>query len=679
MRILKTIKKYIPAIVLVVIFVLLQWFNTLYEIEMTFEDRLYQKPSYVPNDIKIIAIDEESLSKLGPYSDWDRSYFAELIGMLSKEENRPAVIGVDIMFTGSKSTESDELLAEMCKEAGNVIMATKLNFSSEVTHYGDKYYLYEYVSSETKPYDELAAVTDWGFTNALFDKDGYVRSSYTVYASNGNVYESFPYKIASTYAGEDFDVTKPAFRFRFTGKPGEFEWISMSRILNGDVPASYFKDSIVLIGAYEEGLMDAYSVPNNRKTKMYGVELHANIINALLNDMEVFTMSNVVMALILAIFIFGYYILFINKGTKLSIFGFAAEIIIYYVMAICIYNVTSYEMTLVYMPITLLCTFITMFVVKYVQLQKRRAKDMQRTLFSMADSMAEAIEGRTPYNASHTKNVANRCKQMLEYINELHKSGKTKLHFSQNDITQLYLAAMLHDIGKMDIPLEIMDKPSKLGFREEKLRDRLLIIKLKLELDAHKSRITKEEAEGKIQTIDAFVSKLGLFNCGKPLNDEEKAMIANVGSLVYTEEDGTEIPYLTQEELDDLNIKAGTLSDEERKIMQDHVVRTDKILEHVYFGEGFERVRELASNHHELLNGRGYPNGLGADKLDAMTRILTIMDIYDSLIADDRPYKKAKPIPVAFEILDEEAEAGKIDKDLLAIAKELWLVEETTA
>ena len=84
----------------------------------------------------------------------------------------------------------------------------------------------------------------------------------------------------------------------------------------------------------------------------------------------------------------------------------------------------------------------------------------------------------------------------------------------------------------------------------------------------------------------------------------------------------------------------------------------------------------MAANHHELLNGRGYPKGIKEEELDTMTRILTIMDIYDSLIADDRPYKKPKSVKVAFDILDEEAQAGKIDKELLEFAKELYFKEE---
>ena len=113
--------------------------------------------------------------------------------------------------------------------------------------------------------------------------------------------------------------------------------------------------------------------------------------------------------------------------------------------------------------------------------------------------------------------------------------------------------------------------------------------------------------------------------------------------------------------------------------MQSHVVYTDKILSHMVFGDEYKDVRAMASNHHELLNGRGYPKKLSDKDLDVMTRILTIMDIYDSLIADDRPYKKPKTVAEAFVILDEEAAAGKIDKELLEIARELYFTGDKEA
>jgi HD-GYP domain-containing protein (c-di-GMP phosphodiesterase class II) len=301
---------------------------------------------------------------------------------------------------------------------------------------------------------------------------------------------------------------------------------------------------------------------------------------------------------------------------------------------------------------------------------------MKQTLFSMADSIAEAIEGRTPYNANHTKNVAKRSVEMLRYINKKHKEGKCAYHFSANDIDQMYLAAMLHDIGKMDVPLEIMDKPTKLGNKEERLKMRLEIIRLHIENDLLSGKIKNSEAEKKLKLIDAFLEKLELYNCGKPLTDEEKKAIEKFSRMTYVCSEDDVLSYLTDEEFEDLSIRAGTLSDSERTVMQSHVVYTNKILSHVHFGESFDKVTAMASNHHELMNGKGYPNGIGAEQLDIMTRILTIMDIYDSLIADDRPYKKPKSPEEAFRILDEEAEAGKLDKELVEIAKEMYLKEE---
>ena len=102
----------------------------------------------------------------------------------------------------------------------------------------------------------------------------------------------------------------------------------------------------------------------------------------------------------------------------------------------------------------IIVAFLIALLLYYVELQKNRVYEMQGMLFSMAEAMSEAIEGRTPYNANHTKNVAKRCVEMLDYINQKYKEKKTELHFTEDDKRQLYLAVMLHDVGKMDIPLE---------------------------------------------------------------------------------------------------------------------------------------------------------------------------------------------------------------------------------
>lgn len=649
------------------------------KLEYIAQDGLYPNPGVIPDNIKIITIDEETLVKLGPYSNWNRSYFAELLRWLNADaETAPKVIGVDVVFSGTDDSETDAMLVNACKGADNIVMASVLSFDSRLYQENGKYYREQYVSGIGKPYEALAEVVDFGFTNAITDEDGIVRRFYTKirYVNEGKaeVYNSFAYQLVSkigeakTYPSQVEAV--------FVGKPGEFETISMIDVLDGKVPKDYFDDCIVLIGAYEEGMQDSYRVSIDYSTEMYGVEMQANYVYCLLNDRIAYSVGNLWQFLITFLWVFGLAGFIHNVRLRNAIVCMLTGMGAYVLTTWAVFRFTYYKLNILAVPVGIVLAFLVSALYRYVDMQKKRVSEMQGMLFSMAEAMAETIEGRTPYNANHTKNVAKRCVEMMDYINLQNKAKRTELYFSKEDKHQLYLAAMLHDVGKMDIPLEVMDKPTKLGNREKELRARLENIALRIENDALTGRLERAEADAKLDKIRAFVESLDAFNCGRPLKAEEWELVNEIAESIYVDQDKQEIPYLTEEEKDDLRIKAGTLSEQERIAMQSHVTFTDKILAHIQFGEHFDKVREMASNHHELLNGKGYPKGLSEDDLDIMTRILTIMDIYDSLIADDRPYKKAKPIKVAFEILEEEAAAGKIDKELLMYAKELYYVEQ---
>ena len=653
-------------------------FGFLKNIERMSEDALYQNVGTIPTDIKIIAIDEETLVRLGSYSNWDRTYFANLIEILNKnEEKAPKIIGIDIIFSGSNGQEGDKLLVDTVKKYDNLYFSSSITVDNYFYKNDGKYQSAQYISGEGKPYDELAAVTDYGFTNAIFDEDGVIRRFYTcitsVYNNVRKDYYSFPYGIASKVGASE--KLSQVIEIAFTGKPGEFETISMVDVLDGNIPTGYFEDCIVLIGAYEEGMMDSYKVPIDYSVEMYGVEIHANCINAILNDGIIYNVNSNLQFLITVLVISCYFYYALNTRMRNSVIGMIAVIITYILTTICVRHILLYKMNIIAAPIGVILTFFIALIYKYIQMQNVRNKQMRNMLFSMSEAMAEAIEGRTPYNANHTKNVAQRCLEMIDFINKKHREKKTDMFFSGNDKQQLYLAAMLHDVGKMVVPLKIMDKPTKLGSKEKELRSRLEIISLRIENDALQGYISREKADQQIDKIKIFIDNLDSFNTGRPLKEDELILLNDIAESIYCDKDGNEIPYLTKEENENLHIKAGTLSENERSIMQNHVVYTDRILSHVQFGEQFKDVHAMASNHHEFLNGMGYPKKIDEKEINNMTRILTIMDIYDSLIADDRPYKKAKSVKVAFEILDEEAEAGKIDKVILGFAKELYLKE----
>lgn len=642
-------------------------------LENNAQDHLYRDLSGIPENIKIIGIDDESLELLGPYSDWDREYFVRLLEMLNADEDhRPLLIGMDILFSGTDDSETDRALAEAAGRYSNVVAASSVESGSELLRdEKDDYYIRTFINNEYKPYEALAEKVEWGFTNSIIDDDGIVRRTYTQIPPD---HRSFSYLIASRLA------ELPEYHTReeivYSVKPGETEVISMARVLDGTVPASYFADAIVLVGAYSGGMMDSYKVPCDYSRQMYGVEMHANYITAFLHHRIATEVPGVAAFFVTALLCIGFGLLVMKSRIRSGAVLLGTSFAVYVLAAYVLFRLSYCKLPLISPLLGFAFLFICSLLLKYIDLIRQKQQDAQNMLMSMAEAFAEAIEGRTPYNANHTKNVAKRCIEMLDHINRRHREGKTELSFTDNDKKQLYLAAMLHDVGKMDVPLEVMDKPTKLGSKEDGMRARLQIIRLKNENDILRGRTPEAAGREEIGRIDDFISRIGAFNCGRPLKEDEWACIGEMETGYYEEPDGSRIPYLMEEERDDLHIRAGTLSDNERKIMQSHVVYTDKILSRMIFGEDYKDVRAMASNHHELLNGKGYPKQLGAADLDVMTRILTIMDIYDSLIADDRPYKKPKPVKVAFEILDEEAEAGKVDKELLAFAKELYLQKE---
>ena len=104
----------------------------------------------------------------------------------------------------------------------------------------------------------------------------------------------------------------------------------------------------------------------------------------------------------------------------------------------------------------------------------------------------------------------------------------------------------------------------------------------------------------------------------------------------------------------------GAFSESERKIMESHALMTEEILKKVHFNSSFKNAGKWAAQHHECLNGKGYPYGLCADDLCLEVRILAVADICDALLATDRPYKKPIPREKAFEIMRSMAAEGKI-------------------
>jgi len=275
-----------PIHLIILIFIVFSLFsnlNTFESIENKLQDSLLQSKKEIDTRIVIIAIDDYSLGNLGKWP-WARSVHGQLLDKVS--QGNPAVIGVDIMFSEEdQNLEQDEALQQAMVKAGNVVLPVYATFDRK-TRAGEMI-----GKSLVEPIKPLKAVTTTGHINTFPDSDGIVRKTILHYSYNDEMKKSFAWMIFEKYTkkmGMDTDFEKiPLDQWNrmyidYTGEPSDFEYLSYDKVLMGEIPPEYFEDKIVLIGPYTVGIDDYYFTPLAHESPMYGVEIHANIIQNLL-------------------------------------------------------------------------------------------------------------------------------------------------------------------------------------------------------------------------------------------------------------------------------------------------------------------------------------------------------------------------------------------------------------
>lgn len=299
-------------------------------------------------------------------------------------------------------------------------------------------------------------------------------------------------------------------------------------------------------------------------------------------------------------------------------------------------------------------------------------EEIEALIQSFVRVMSSAIDERTPYNASHARHMAEYGGRFVEYL----KTCEGQKVFSQEEKEEFLMSILLHDIGKLVTPLEVMNKERRL-FPEQHgaIAHRMEVIRLLAEIDRLAGRITEAEKQERTDgTLEAWKLVEEIDSAGF-VRDEQLERLKRLYGRTYRDEQGTVCSWLEPEEYAMLSIRRGTLSEEERGIMEEHVSVTDRLLSQICFPEKLSHVREWAAAHHELLNGTGYPEHRKGDEIPYEVRMITILDIFDSLVADDRPYKRAMPVERALAILREMAgQEGKLDPELteLFVKSRCW-------
>ncbi|MEA1961861.1 MAG: HD domain-containing phosphohydrolase [Bacillota bacterium] len=315
-------------------------------------------------------------------------------------------------------------------------------------------------------------------------------------------------------------------------------------------------------------------------------------------------------------------------------------------------------------------------------------EDIEQLFNSFVEVMATAIDSRTPYNAHHTRRVALLAGELAQVIDESSDARWKDTFFDQNRKQQLVVAGWMHDIGKISTPLAVMNKATRIESQLELIMQRFDYIASYLESQYLTKQITfiQNGAADELALLEKeyneqmdFLenSRALIIRVDNPSTFVDKELLAeiqNIASQTYEDRKGIANNWLTPDELTALSVTKGTLTEEERKIMENHVIVTQLLLDKIPFTEKLKNVPLFASIHHEHLNGNGYPLGLTAEDIPLEGRILALVDVFDALTAEDRPYKKAMPLEQALKILGFMVKDGELDPDLvkLFIAEKVW-------
>ena len=316
----------------------------------------------------------------------------------------------------------------------------------------------------------------------------------------------------------------------------------------------------------------------------------------------------------------------------------------------------------------------------------RNAKLIQeiKNLFrSLVRYSAKAIDSRSPHTAGHSGRVAQLSLRIAAAINEENEGPFANILFTPEELEELRMAGWLHDIGKIGVREAILEKASKLSESQmETVTERFAVIKAsamhhflqkKCELLQTKEDVCDEledleqEVNKTSDTVDEYLVFLQRINIPGYLKEEEQEQLRMIAEKTFIDVNGEKRYYLTASEYENLVVIRGNLTPAEYREIQRHVDHTMAILRKIPFTKDLENIPEYAAAHHELLDGSGYPKGLKGEEIPLQGRILCISDIFDALSSKDRPYKKAVPIEQSLKILQEEAERGKLDADIVAL------------
>ena len=314
-----------------------------------------------------------------------------------------------------------------------------------------------------------------------------------------------------------------------------------------------------------------------------------------------------------------------------------------------------------------------------VALTNKQLIDSLNELFnSLVQLIATAIDEKSPYTSGHCKRLPVITMFLADAVHNSDKGVFKEFLMNHDDRYELEVAAWLHDCGKLTTPEYVMDKSTKL----ERIMDRIELVDMRLELMKRDAEVEKlvalAKGENKTKANTNYEEKINTLNeagvflrrhnkGGEFMHEDDIKKVKQWAKLQWTDKNGEKQYLLSEDEINNLCIVKGTLTQQERDIINNHIVATIKMLDTLPFPGHLKNVSEYAGGHHERVDGKGFPKGLVKEQMSVQARIMAIADVFEALTARDRPYKDPMKLSQAVSILKTMSETGHIDSDLFDV------------
>jgi len=314
--------------------------------------------------------------------------------------------------------------------------------------------------------------------------------------------------------------------------------------------------------------------------------------------------------------------------------------------------------------------------------QRRLISELQILFESFIRMIASAIDDKSPYTGGHCRRIPVLTMMLAEAAHRAERGPLKNFRITDKDRYELETAAWLHDCGKVVTPEYVMDKATKLETiydRIDALETRFEILRRDAEIEFLQQRLAGEGSKADAERLDRdleirreqyrqdfeFLRKANIG--GEFMSDDDIDRVRKLAKLEWVDASGEARPLLTDDEVMNLCIKRGTLNDQEREVINNHIVATIKMLESLPFPRNLQNVPEYAGGHHEKMDGTGYPRGLKRKEMSVQARIMAVADIFEALTASDRPYKQGKKLSECLRIMGLMKKDNHIDPDIFEI------------